>query len=167
MVVRVSPGALVVLGCPVAPDGTPRPAALRRLQRTAAAFAASRLPVLASGGRVWGGAVEAVAFRSWLVTRGGVPAASIALECRSLTTAENARFSAEILAARGVHRIGLVTCDWHLPRAMREFGRAGLVVVPLPATSPPRGVLGDWVRRLRERGASRLDAWCTWGWEGT
>jgi len=161
----VSLGALVVLGCRVASDGTPGPAARRRLLRAAAAYDRLRVPVLLSGGRAWEGMIEAVAFRAWLLARGGVPATATWLECCSLSTAENARFSAGILAELGVRRVGVVTCDWHLPRALGAFARAGVEACPLPALSPRTDLRRRWARALRERAAGPLDNWCTWGWE--
>ncbi len=161
----MSLGALVVLGCRVAADGNPGPAALRRLLRAAAAYDEHPLPVLLSGGRAWAGTVEAVAFRAWLVARGGVPVAATWVECCSLSTAENARFSASILAELGVRRVGVVTCDWHLARALRAFARAGVEASPLPAASPRTDFPRRWARALRERAAGPLDTWCTWGWE--
>ncbi|HOU89736.1 MAG TPA: YdcF family protein [Polyangiaceae bacterium] len=158
-------GALVVLGCRVEPDGTPGPAALRRLTRAAEAHDEHRVPVLLSGGRSWAGMVEATAFRSWLVNQGGVPETLTWIECCSLSTAENARCSARILAEQHVRRVGLVTCDWHLPRALRAFRRAGLEAVPVPAPSPRTVFLRRWARALRERAAGPLDTWRTWGWE--
>lgn len=124
------------------------------------------MPVLLSGGRTWAGQVEATAFRSWLVERGGVPETATWIECCSLSTAENARYSARILAEQGVRRVGVVTCDWHMPRALGAFLRAGLEAVPVPAPSPQGSFLQRLARTLRERVAGPLDAWCTWGWEG-
>jgi len=52
------------------------------------------------------------------------------VEDRSRNTLENARFSGEILARAGIRRIYLVTHAWHLARALPEFERAGLTVIP-------------------------------------
>lgn len=165
MVASVSLQGLVVLGCRVGPDGTPSPAAQRRLACAAASWREWRVPLLLSGGRRWHGRAEAVAFRDWLTAHGEVPEQALALECRSLTTAENARCSATHLQRRGIGRIGLISCDWHLPRALRAFSRAGLDAVPIPVPSPVVAPSRRLWRALRERGAEPLDAWCTWGWE--
>ncbi|MEW6746015.1 MAG: YdcF family protein [Planctomycetota bacterium] len=53
-------------------------------------------------------------------------------ETWSLTTTQNARFTAEVLAKDGVRRVYLVTHGWHLPRARRAFEKAGLEVIPAP-----------------------------------
>jgi uncharacterized SAM-binding protein YcdF (DUF218 family) len=65
----------------------------------------------------------------------GVPEASIVRELCSLSTVENAVYSAELLRALGFVRPGLVTCDWHMRRAIACFERAGTSPVALPAPS--------------------------------
>ncbi|UYG09289.1 YdcF family protein [Halomonas sp. M4R1S46] len=67
-------------------------------------------------------------------------------EGRSRTTAENARYSAELLDEEGIRRVALVSQAWHLPRARAAFERAGLEVVAAPtefASAPPEG-LAAW-----------------------
>jgi uncharacterized SAM-binding protein YcdF (DUF218 family) len=60
------------------------------------------------------------------LTARGVPASAIVRERCSLTTRDNARFTAAILARRGVERAAIVTSPWHLPRALSLFARAGV-----------------------------------------
>ncbi len=156
--------AIVVLGCRLSPDGTPGAAARRRVSRAAAAwYEHPDAIVLASGGRRWWGVAETAALRDALIANHGLPPHVIATEWCSLSTAENARYSAEVLAARGLRQVGVVTCDWHLPRALASFRAAGLRTVGLPAVTPPGGG-ARWVwRAARERGAEVLDRWTTWG----
>ena len=52
-------------------------------------------------------------------------------ETRSVNTAENARFSAEILPRRRRAPHTLVTHSWHMPRAL-QFAATGLQVILLP-----------------------------------
>lgn len=52
------------------------------------------------------------------------------LESRSKNTRENARNSHVLLEKSGIRRIYLVSHAWHLARAMPEFKRLGMVVVP-------------------------------------
>jgi len=54
------------------------------------------------------------------------------IETASRTTAENARFSADMMRAAGVSRVLLVTHSFHVPRAQAQFERAGLKVIPAP-----------------------------------
>lgn len=71
------------------------------------------------------------------------------LEGESRNTAENARFSAAMLADANIERVALISQAWHLPRAIAEFERAGLAVVPAPtefASAPPPGLHG-WIPR--------------------
>jgi uncharacterized SAM-binding protein YcdF (DUF218 family) len=132
------PTAICVLGCQT------RSAALaRRVSAGAEAFQAGRgALVVACGGRAWGegrGEVEADAMAA-LLAGAGVPADAIVRERCSLDTRDNARFAAALLARRGIGRVLVVTCAWHLPRATMLFRAAGLSVeglgVPRPGTTP-------------------------------
>jgi uncharacterized SAM-binding protein YcdF (DUF218 family) len=62
----------------------------------------------------------------------GLPAERVWAERRSLDTHENAVHSAEVLRARGVRRIVLVTHASHMLRAERCFRAQGLEVAPAP-----------------------------------
>ena|SRR5687767_691607 len=168
-------GAIVVLGCRVEPSGRLLGASARRAARAARAFheGIAQL-VIASGGVRWGGVLEADALCRELVLA-GVPRGSILLERRSNSTRQNARFVAQLIEERGdtphgsssMRELALVTCDWHMPRALRCFGWVGLQAVALPAASPivrlprrllrgTRELLSGWVdRALLERGHRR------------
>ena len=70
------------------------------------------------------------------------------LESRSQNTAENALFSAEMLAGKGIGRVYLVSHAWHMPRAKAAFERHGIVVIPAPTGFVSRGeglILSDWM----------------------
>jgi uncharacterized SAM-binding protein YcdF (DUF218 family) len=63
----------------------------------------------------------------------GVPVErTVKIEGPSTTTDEIPAFR-ELVRARGWRRVGLITSAWHLRRALRLAGRAGLTVAPLPA----------------------------------
>ncbi|MGZ8249253.1 YdcF family protein [Methylomagnum sp.] len=94
-------------------------------------------PILVTGGAPEGDEPEGRLMRAALESEFGVPVTW--MEDRSGNTRENARFSAELLNAAGVRRIYLVSHVWHLPRAIREFERAGLVVVPAGTGYQPEG----------------------------
>jgi uncharacterized SAM-binding protein YcdF (DUF218 family) len=108
--------------------------------------------VVASGGRRWGDVVEADAMARELV-RGGVPERAIVRERCSLSTRDNARFTAEALGRRGIARATIVTCAWHMPRAVALFSRAGLDVEPVAARD---GRGAPWPSRLWRWGVERL-----------
>lgn len=141
--------AIVVLGCTLR-GGEPSRALARRIDLGARAFSAGLAPcVIASGGRRWQGEVEAVAMRRALSER-GVDDHAIHMELCSLTTRDNAHFSALLMRKWGARRALVATCPWHLPRARRDFERCGIAVV-----DPPEGWLDDAtassITRLRER----------------
>ncbi len=167
--VAASDLALVVLGCGFAVEGRGEqarlaPGALSRRVAAAAETLASGSPygraavVIASGGRAWGGIVEADAIRGELV-RLGVPAAVIVCERGSLSTRDNARYSAAAMARRGLRRATVVTCDWHLPRALATFRRAGIEASGLAAPSGPAALRKRAWRWGRERVLSWSLAW--------
>jgi uncharacterized SAM-binding protein YcdF (DUF218 family) len=156
--------AIVVLGCRVRPDGRLSATATRRVVRAAGAFRQGVAPLLvASGGRRWHGVAEAEALRVALMDQ-GIPATAIVTEWCSLSTYENARYSAKVLFARGAERVGIVTCDWHMRRALQAFRRAGVEAVPLVAPSIERPLGRMLIRRVRERLSCKLDRFATWGW---
>lgn len=70
----------------------------------------------------------------------GIPPQSVDGENCSLTTAENATFSAAILQSRGVQRILLVTDEPHMLRSMLVFRANGFTVIPY--TTPVPSYLG-------------------------
>jgi uncharacterized SAM-binding protein YcdF (DUF218 family) len=100
--------------------------------------------------------MEADVFARGLVER-GVPSEVVLSERESLTTRGNARGVMRLLRERAVRRIGLVTCDWHMPRALRLFRRAGFEPVPVPAPSPGRPLHLVSARWVRERASLVVD----------
>lgn len=146
------PAVVCVLGCRA--DS----AALARRSKAAAETFISRGATLAiaCGGRSWSGLVEADAIAR-MMTAAGVPEDAIVRERCSLDTRDNARFAASLLGRRGVSRVLLVTCTWHLPRAERLFRAAGLGVEGL-GVDPPDPTLRQRVYwRVREMVSSWTD----------
>lgn len=68
-----------------------------------------------------------------LATTLGVPAERVVREERSLNTRENAAFCAAILHERAPEAVVLVTSATHLRRAVRDFEKAGVHVIPAAA----------------------------------
>lgn len=152
---------ICVLGCGFQVGGGDLlPGALLRRVSAAARVArelaarGERVLVVASGGRRWHGVVEADAMRAELLRAGVAPEAVVRERC-SLSTRENARFTAALLRRRGVERVTVVTCDWHLPRAIAAFRRTGLDVEGSPAPS----VAVPWRSRVVRWGRERVLAW--------
>lgn len=144
---------LVVLGCRVR-DGRPSGVLERRLKHASSvASGQSQLVVIMSGGKIWQGVSESEAMAKWWLNH--APATQLIQEDQSLTTAENAKYVAQLCRERSIEEILLVTCDFHMPRARRLFERHNLRVVPKPSPSPKNG----WLRfrhQLREWGACLL-----------
>jgi len=98
-----------------------------RCRHAARLYHGRRLPVVASGG----GSLFAAAMRQTLEAE-GVPPSMIWTEQRSDSTYENALRTAEMLQAKGLHRVILVTEAYHMYRAERCFRKQGLTVIPAP-----------------------------------
>ena len=107
------------------------------------------LPVLVTGGTVYGGTPEAQVMQQSLVDEFGV--AVKWTETQSRNTHENALRSAEILRAHAVRRIILVSHSFDMRRARGEFEAAGFEVVPAPTmlADPAREGIRDWIPSAR------------------
>lgn len=150
--------AIVVLGCRVGGDGALSPAAARRVKGAATLFEAGSAPIVVpSGGKRWAGAVEALAFAARLEAW-GVPRDAVYPELSSLTTTENALYAAALVSRLvGTRpRLIVVTCSWHLPRALESFRRFGLHAEGF-GVDPPAGLAAAWLRSARELASRGLD----------
>ncbi len=130
-------GAIVVLGGGRIYDAaeyggdTLNAPTLERVRYAARLQRASGLPLLVSGGSVFGEKIaEAELMQQALVADFKVNPAWI--EARSRTTHENALYSRAILEAAGIRRVILVTHARHMPRAVWAFQHAGVDVIPAP-----------------------------------
>ena len=101
------------------------PLLLERLSYGAYIAKKTGLPVL-----VTGFSIEARAMHDSLQRNFGLETRWI--DDQAYDTFQNARNSARILTAEGVHRIILVTHATHMRRSVREFADAGFDVVPAP-----------------------------------
>jgi uncharacterized SAM-binding protein YcdF (DUF218 family) len=90
--------------------------------------------VLLTGGRIaWLGTGDSPAGdMASLLELMGVPPDAIWLESESRNTYENAVNSRQILEAKGIQRILLVTSAMHMPRSVALFRKQGLEVIPAP-----------------------------------
>ena len=143
---------LVVLGFQLNPDGTIRPELEERLKT---ALAASRqypqaFIVCTGGGTAAENpdATEAGRMAEWLETN-GVDSSRIIAEDHSLTTAQNAIYSFDILAEKypQVNRIAIISSDYHIATGVLLFGAESILrdspvsVVSNAAWQAPSGTL--------------------------
>ena len=91
---------------------------------------------------------EAEHIRSLLI-EWGVPSEAILIEGQSRTTHENAIETRRLLGERRLGQAYLVTSAAHMPRALAEFRRTGLDVVPFAGdvriTQPSAAEILDWI----------------------
>jgi len=135
------PTAIVILSGDVAKRTTEKletdvgPLTLERLRAGAELYRRLKLPILVSGGvPPEGGLPIAVLMARSLGQDFAVPVRWT--ETGSRNTWENARYSAAILAAEGIHSVYLVTHAWHTRRAVIAFSHFGIT-----ATAAPYGLM--------------------------
>lgn len=148
--------AIVILGSRVYPGDRPGPALTRRTQHAAALYAAGLAPVIiCSGGQGEPGLASEAQAACDLAGSLGVPPAARLLEDQARSTEENARNTAQIMAAHGWHTVILATDGFHLYRAALLFRRAGLIPYPSPAqlTTGPMSLPERYARETRELAA--------------
>ena len=149
---------LIVLGCRVSPLGSPVGASLRRVEHCSRLFQQGFAShIITSGGVRWSGQREADCFADALVAR-GIDRSVISLETRSRNTFENARFCADLIANLGASRVGIVTCDWHCPRAVELFQQLQINPIALPCHTPHSALPLAVARLFREQVASLMDS---------
>lgn len=103
---------------------------LERVRYGALVARVTGLPVLVSGGSVYGGAAEAALMKRALEEEYKLEVRWS--EERSRDTRSNAGESAAILLPAGIKRVILVAHGFDMPRASAEFASAGLRVTPAP-----------------------------------
>lgn len=155
--------SLVLLGCRIVGPAALSPTSERRAQRALQAFRDGRSThILACGGKAWAGVREADALCAYLLEH-DVPSGAVECELWSHSTRQNARYAAQVLLPRGMRKVGLVTCDWHMPRATRCFEGAGFEVELLPAFTPPTTLRAALKREFGERISFAFDCLVTRG----
>jgi uncharacterized SAM-binding protein YcdF (DUF218 family) len=125
-------------------------------------FEAGKAPlILVTGGNVFpqeGLSAEA-AYSKAILASWGVPDDAILTENKSRNTRQNALYSHQILSAKGVDKILLVTGAFHMPRAAAVFRQVGFEVIPSPSsfsvTDYRRPKLLDWWPSLGNLGQAK------------
>jgi len=118
---------LIVLGARVEEDGRPSKALEKRIRAAAEYLARNPDTVaVASGGKGTDEVIsEAACIRNGLIER-GIGEERIILEERSTTTSENMAFSMALMENGADAKIGLVTNNYHVFRAVRLAEHAGM-----------------------------------------
>jgi uncharacterized SAM-binding protein YcdF (DUF218 family) len=124
---------LIVLGADQIGDGTIGIGTYWRTVYAVRAWRAGTIRrIVFSGGRMGFAERESLAAEMGRFAVGlGVPADVITLEERSLSTRENALFTADLVRSWPGSKV-LMTSDYHMLRSRRAFERAGLAVRPAP-----------------------------------
>lgn len=117
---------LVVLGHPANPDGGPSPAMQEQVALAMALYRAGLAPALLfTGGAVYNQHIEAQVMAR-LAMQQGVPAAAIITETLARDTIENAGYCRQVMHDRCWQSAIVVTTPYHVHRASRIFGLAGI-----------------------------------------
>ena len=156
-------GGGVHYGAPEYGDDTLSNPSLERVRYGAKLAHESGLPLLVTGGSVYGGKAEGNLMKQVLESEFSVPVRWV--EAMSRDTQENAAYSTAVLRSAGIRRIALVTHAWHMPRAAAAFERAGLEVIPAPMGFTPRGA-SLFERLLPSTGAFERSANAIHEWVG-
>ena len=132
--------AIVVFGGDVkdTEDGSQRvgPLTLERLFYASRVFHATHLPMLVTGGPIGAGNRPIANLMADILTNDfGIPV--VWCETASLTTLENARFSARLLTASNIHTVVVVTHRWHMARALWALRNSGI-------SAAPANIPNDW-----------------------
>lgn len=118
--------AIVVLGAPLTRSGALTPALQERVAAAAELYARGGGRYVVVTGGITHGAPRAEAAAMAEALAAHVPEDALLVEDASLTTADNARLTAAVLAPLGARRVWLVTQPFHGRRAAYLFARAGL-----------------------------------------
>lgn len=114
-----------MLGAPLRADGSLSVAGSERVDEGARLWHEGLAPLLAFTGGAPHSAAEAPAMAA-RAEELGVPRSALIVESESITTAENAQFTAKLLRERGVQSVWVVSQPFHLRRGRRLLRQQGL-----------------------------------------
>src|SRR3954471_7450497 len=137
---RGAPSGIIILGGAISPEVSKERGSIALNEAaermTAAADLARRYPaariVFSGGSGNLGGGIAEAEFVLPLFESFGIAPERVALEGRSRNTAENARFTKELVQPKPGDRWLLVTSAYHMPRAIGVFRRQGFAVEAYP-----------------------------------
>lgn len=107
--------------------------AANRLLAAAHLYRKLDVPILVSGGQVYQTSGREAEIAKSILAGLGVPENKIIVENQSQNTTENAVFSKQLIDLSRLQKPILVTSAFHMARAVRQFEKAGVSVVPFPA----------------------------------
>jgi uncharacterized SAM-binding protein YcdF (DUF218 family) len=127
-----------------------------RILYTAQLYKEGKAPlILLSGGEItWlsDGSATPAQDMAQILNSLGVPSQALIIEDKSRNTYENALYAKELLSARGIKTILLVTSAMHMPRAVALFEEQGFDVIPLPVdysvVEGPSSADSTWMTRI-------------------
>ncbi|NLY26882.1 MAG: YdcF family protein [Alcaligenaceae bacterium] len=130
-----------------------------RVDTAADLYKAHRAPRIIVSGAALEGSVSEAQIMANALRQQGVPDHAIELEARSLTTYENALYTAQELKRLNIDSIILVTSALHMPRSMGVFRSQGLQPIAAPSQHqivvPDNSRFAFWLPNIRALDASR------------
>lgn len=136
-----------------------RERAVARVDTAAHLYQAGRAPLIFVSGAFLEGELSEAQVMANALHDQGIPERAVIIESESLTTRQNALYTARELRERNIHTVLVVTSALHMPRAMAAFRKQGFD--PIAAPSPPQIVVPDdpafsfWQPNWRTLQASR------------
>ncbi len=150
---------VLVLGASVQPDKEPSGLLQARLQTALDLYRTGQVRwILVSGDNRSSYYNEPQAMRRWLI-RQGVPRTHIVADYAGRRTWDSLKRAQAVF---GVHRLVVVTSDFHLPRALFISRALGMQVWGAPAPSTQLGFFGRLENGFREFGARHMALWDSW-----
>ncbi|WP_312518598.1 YdcF family protein [Anaerospora sp.] len=106
--------------------------AANRLLTAAQLYHKYKLPILTTGGKVLETTGTEAEISRTILLGLGVPDDKIIVENQSLNTTQNAEYSKKLLDSQEFSQPVLVTSAFHMPRAVLQFQKTGIKVLPWP-----------------------------------
>ncbi|HHV30656.1 YdcF family protein [Acetivibrio mesophilus] len=90
------------------------------------------VPIIISGGQIPGHENSEAGIAKNILLGLGIPEEKIIVENRSLNTTQNANYTRELIEKHGFNEPILVTSAFHMERAVRQFRKNEVYVIPYP-----------------------------------
>ena len=149
----------LVLGAGVLRDREPSQVLQARLETALGLFKGGKVRwILVSGDNRAPSYNEPQAMRKWLLKR-GVPGSLVISDYAGRRTYDSLKRAKAVF---GVHKVIIVTSDFHLPRAIYLARRLGLDAYGIPASTEVMPLSSRWSFWLREFWARNLATWDAW-----